>query len=157
MQTNRLLCYSNILIGAYGHRTGIVPSLGMYILALQITCHTVHLIPHQSIPLSFSICVRGVTCQNRYSLDMSCPIITHLSTPFSTPAGTRQRKPVCGTGNLYAYSTLLSTIFTLTEFMFTSVVKPMSARAAHVLSRLSRLKSSAKAFLLMTIGVSTFV
>ena len=54
----------------------------------------------------------SVTCQNRYLLDMSCPIVTHLSTPFSTPAGTRQRKPVCRTGNLYAYSTLLSTIFT---------------------------------------------
>ena len=51
-------------------------------------------------------------------LDMSCPIFSHFSTPFSTPAGTRQRKPVCGTGNLYAYSTLLSTIFTLAEFMF---------------------------------------
>ena len=72
----------------------------------------------------------GVTCQKLYSLDMSCPIFTHLSTPFSTSAGTRQRKPVCGTGNLYAYSTLLSTIFTLTEFMFTSFVKPMSPRAA---------------------------
>ena len=64
------------------------------------------------LPPSVYVCV-GVTCQNRYSLDMSCPIFTHLSTPFSTPVGTRQRKPVCGTGNLYAYSTLLSTIFTL--------------------------------------------
>ena len=51
------------------------------------------------LPPSVYVCT-GVTCQNRYSLDMSCPIFTHLSTPFSTPAGTKQRKPVCGTENL---------------------------------------------------------
>ena len=79
----------------------------------------------QFLPPSVCACA-GVTCQNRYSLDMSCPIFIHLSAPFSTPAGTRQRKPVCGTGNLYAYSTLLSTIFTLAEFMFKLVVKLMS-------------------------------
>ena len=67
----------------------------------------------QLLPPSVYVCA-GVTCQNWHSLDMSCPIFTHLS----TPAGTRQRKPVCGTENLYAYTTLLSTIFTLAEFMF---------------------------------------
>ena len=42
---------------------------------------------------------------------------------FFYSAGTRQRKPVCGTEN---YSTLLSTIFTLADFMFKSVIKPKS-------------------------------
>ena len=59
---------------------------------------------------------------------MSCPIFIHLSTLFSTSAGTRQRKPVCGTGNLVAYSTLLSTTFTLAEFVFKLFVNPMSPR-----------------------------
>ena len=99
----------------------------------------------QFLPLSVYVCA-GMTCQNRYSLDLSCPTFNHLSNHFSTRAGTRQRKPVCGTGNLYAYSTLLSTIFTVfTQLllnifstfnyysMFTfkkSVVKPMSPRVA---------------------------
>ena len=64
-------------------------------------------------------------------VDQLASIYTHLSTPFSTPAGTigRGSQFVGLETSIYAYSTLLSTIFTLTEFMFKSVVKPMSPRA----------------------------
>ena len=57
VQTNWLLCYSIILIRAYGHRTEIVPSLE-HVLALRITCHAILFVPRQSIPTSFSMCVR---------------------------------------------------------------------------------------------------
>ena len=55
--TNWVLCYSNILIGAYGHGTETVPSVE-HVLTLQITCHAILFVPHQSIPPSFSMCVR---------------------------------------------------------------------------------------------------
>ena len=62
-----LLRFINILIGAYGHHTKIVPSLE-HVLALQVTCHAILFVPHQSIPPSFSICVRWC--------DISKPILT---------------------------------------------------------------------------------
>ena len=97
----------------------------------------------QFLPSLVFVCA-GVTCQNRYSLVMSCSIFAHPSTTFSTPAGTRQRKPVSGTGNLYAYSTLLSTIFTLAECLFKPVVKPMSPRVAQKCSVVKCLRPSTK-------------
>ena len=56
----------------------------------------------QFLPPSVYVCA-GVTYQSRYSLDMSYPIFIHLSTTFSTSAGTRQTKPACWAGNLNAY------------------------------------------------------
>ena len=57
---------------------------------------------YESIPPSFSMCVRRCDMPNRYSLKISCPIFTHLSNPFSTPARTIGRgsqlwdwKPLC--------------------------------------------------------------
>ena len=106
--------YSTTLIGAYGHRTEIVPSLE-HVLALQFTCHAILFVPCQSLPPSFSICV--------HRCDMPKLILTgyvmsnlHPSFyPFLYPCWNyigRGSQFVGLETSIYACSTLLSTIFT---------------------------------------------